>query len=805
VISKFNTPGDWQFPFATLRQGEDAANVVTTDCDKTIDGLKNSPNGTGSGGNLDFSKRTDAHFQRAEKVGTAHLEVHADGVTRPGLPATWDGDIAFISYDSLTQTATLCILFISTDTRVSHLPDTNPAPSDTKDDIEGVTEIVAEFPVTLVSIGPGNAWQTVADLSDLAKDDTFQQLNVSLIELKAIFNANSAGNWQSGGSIPFSVTPAVSGTKTFSGEFTTCPPDDPAYGNCKSDKGTVTRTIPKTITLVAPVVTAPAANAFVQTTGVTVSGTSDPNASVRVYEGATNLGETTATGAGSWSTVVTLAEGPGGSTATHTVKARTFDLGGESVDSNTRTFTVNAPPAAPIITGPGEGDTVGGGNIPISGTAQPGSTVKVYEGATLLNSGTAGGTGLYTVVVNITAKTAHSITTTATDLGGESAPSLLRTFNVTTAVPVITAPVQNAAFNVANISVTGTSEPGAFIDLTLDGLPGGTTTATGGGAWSIPLTGLSEATHTLTATATNDALTSPASPLRTFIIDFTPPAKPIIITPSPGEEVASSLLNISGTTEPFATVTVKEGTTTIGTPVVANSSGNWSLHPVLTPVQHTVTATATDRAGNIGLPSDPRTFTVVVSALINTPAPNSSQKATFNASGTADGSVTKVEIYEGAAKIATANGVSGGNWSVQLLNLARGNHTIRALAYAGVNVGRYSDYRSFKVDNSGPTLTLTNPSGGVAVLVSGQMVTGTATDNNNSFDTGVKYIQATYTPIGPLPKPPAQNAVCTGCTGGSVTFTLRPGVASGLYTVTITAYDAVGNASTSKSFTMAFV
>ncbi|HEX9696259.1 MAG TPA: hypothetical protein VGB64_08085, partial [Actinomycetota bacterium] len=200
---RLRVPGEWNFAFSTTRQAETAGGVPTSDCEAAIDNLHNSPDGTGNPPNTDFSKRTDAKFVRAEKIGRVHLEVHADGVTRPGAPATWDGDIAFISYNGVNQSAWLCALFISTDTRVISIPD--PPPPDSDDDIEGITEIVGAFPVSRVTDGGTQYWETLVDaIDDLARDDTFQTLQVSVTQLRATFDKHSAGNWHPGGGLDFS-------------------------------------------------------------------------------------------------------------------------------------------------------------------------------------------------------------------------------------------------------------------------------------------------------------------------------------------------------------------------------------------------------------------------------------------------------------------------------------------------------------------------------------------------------------------------------------------------------------------------
>ena len=58
--------------------------------------------------------------------------------------------------------------------------------------------------------------------------------------------------------------------------------------------------------------------------------------------------------------------------------------------------------------------------LTLTGTAEANSTVKVYDGATLLGSATANGTGAWTYTTAALANGAHSLTATATDAAGNS-------------------------------------------------------------------------------------------------------------------------------------------------------------------------------------------------------------------------------------------------------------------------------------------------------------------------------------------------------------------------------------------------
>ncbi|MEO7703905.1 MAG: carboxypeptidase regulatory-like domain-containing protein [Thermoflexales bacterium] len=68
-------------------------------------------------------------------------------------------------------------------------------------------------------------------------------------------------------------------------------------------------------------------------------------------------------------------------------------------------------------------------------------------------------------------------------------------------------------------TVTGWAIPGSLVQLYADGVPSGTVTATAGGLWWIPVAGLANGPHVLSATSTISAMVSPASNLMNITVD----------------------------------------------------------------------------------------------------------------------------------------------------------------------------------------------------------------------------------------------------------------------------------------------
>ncbi len=90
------------------------------------------------------------------------------------------------------------------------------------------------------------------------------------------------------------------------------------------------------------------------------------------------------------------------------------------------TYDTTAP-AAPVVTTPASNASGEGASLSITGTAEAGSQVEVYEGAALLGSATATG-GNYTVAVSSLAFAVHNFTLKARDAAGNESGNTALTY-----------------------------------------------------------------------------------------------------------------------------------------------------------------------------------------------------------------------------------------------------------------------------------------------------------------------------------------------------------------------------------------
>jgi hypothetical protein len=143
-------------------------------------------------------------------------------------------------------------------------------------------------------------------------------------------------------------------------------------------------------------------------------------------------------------------------------------------------------------------------------------------------------------------------------------------------------------------------------------------------------------TATVAAGVAQDAAgnlnTASTSTDNSVMLDTTAPAPPSTPVLSPDSDTGTVGDNITSDTAPFltgtaeanSTVTVFDGTANLGTTPV-DSSGNWTfISPTLDLGVHTITATATDAAGNVSAASGALTLTIIAPET-TTPTPPSSE------------------------------------------------------------------------------------------------------------------------------------------------------------------------------------
>jgi hypothetical protein len=557
-------------------------------------------------------------------------------------------------------------------------------------------------------------------------------------------------------------------------------------------------------------------NAAHNTASQALTGSAAAGSTITVYDGATTLGTATANSSGQWSyTLGQLGNGAHSLTATATAS------GVVSAKSAALAFTVDtAAPGAPANLADA---AISNGYVnavhdttsqAVTGTAEAGATITVFDGATQLGTASANSSGQWTYIVGHLADGAHSLTATATDAAGNvSAKSAALAFTVDTAAPgapnglantAISNGYVNAAHDTASQAVTGAAAAGATVTVFDGATQLGTATANSSGQWTYIVGHLADGAHSLTATATDAAgNVSAASGALQFTVDTAAPGAPTGLADSAvvngvvdaTHNTASQAL--TGAAEAGATVTIFDGATQLGT-ATANSSGQWTYAlGQLTSGGHSLTATATDAAGNVGAASGALQFTVTTATTAPPSAPtgladtaisngyvNAAHDTTSQAvTGTAAAGAT-VTVFDGATKLGAATANSSGQWSYIVGHLADGAHSLTATATDSAgNVSAASGALQFAVDTVAPSA----PTG----LADSAVVNGVVDAAHNTATqalTGAAEAGATVTIFDGA----TQLGTATANSSGQWAYTVGQ-LTDGSHSLTATAADAAGN------------
>jgi probable HAF family extracellular repeat protein len=209
--------------------------------------------------------------------------------------------------------------------------------------------------------------------------------------------------------------------------------------------------------------------------------------------------------------------------------------------------------------------------------------------------------------------------------------------------------------------------------------------------------------------------------------DSQAPSAPTITSPADKTTTSNGTPTISGTAEAYSMVTIYDGSSKLGT-ARTNGSGSWTFAPssALSDGEHSLTATATDAAGNTSSASKAVTLTVdkpPAPPTITSPQNNSRDAdGSFSVSGSAEAGST-MELFDGAETWPESFRVSKGTtkadssteaWSIALSGVSEGPHTYSAKAMdAGGNTSTASNFVTVTVeDKTAPTVSSVSPAPG---------------------------------------------------------------------------------------------
>lgn len=423
------------------------------------------------------------------------------------------------------------------------------------------------------------------------------------------------------------------------------------------------------------------------TSNPTVTGVGDANASLSFkVDGKMVAATAIADATGKWSFTPTgLADG------THTVEVFETDAAGNA-SMAAYTFTLDTTPpavAAALTVDSGISATDGYTNNPaISGKTEPNLVVTfTIDGQAITQTVTADANGNWSFTPTGLTDGAHTIVASSADRAGNIGSATVA-FTLDTTPPAVTeALLQDTGASqtdnyTSKSAVTGKGDANAVVHFAVDGAAVTTTAvADANGTWIFNPAGLADGTHTIVATET-DAAGNTGSASLSFTLDTVAPVVNEALANDTGISNTDRLTNdptLSGTVDvkdagSLVTFTV-DGKAIAGT-ATPDANGNWTFKPTgLADGQHTIVASVTDLAGNVG-------SSTLIFTLDTTPpvvAITSTAGAVNQAiSGTSEAGAV-VNAYEGTTLIGTTTVASDGTWSIND-TFAKGDHYITATA-----------------------------------------------------------------------------------------------------------------------------
>ena len=351
-----------------------------------------------------------------------------------------------------------------------------------------------------------------------------------------------------------------------------------------------------------------------------------------LYDGVVVIGTARTNEFGAWSVQsAQLADG------SHSIRARAVDAAGNLSPATAAlsvTIDVSAPnaPSIPDLTdasdsGASVTDNVTSVNRPtFTGLAESGSSVMLYDGATMIGAGKADLSGVWSIKSALLADGSYDIQSRATDPAGTVGvlSSALRV-RIDTILP---GPLGTPdLIDRSDKGVSNNDNITNFTTPTLKGLsaePGvaiavydsdgttvlGTTKADAAGAWSITAPELTDGVHVLSVRQTDLAgnMSAASSPLAIKIDTIAPASadRPDLTSASDsGASSTDNMTNVSaptftGSAEVGAVVKLYDNGLLVGT-TQSDMLGRWSISvSPLADGTHSIVARATDVAGNQG-------------------------------------------------------------------------------------------------------------------------------------------------------------------------------------------------------------
>ena len=495
---------------------------------------------------------------------------------------------------------------------------------------------------------------------------------------------------------------------------------------------------------------------------IEITGTGDAvGDTIKLYNGATVIGSGTA-GAGGAFDITTTANFADGTYSNITATDTSADSTQISGHSGAATAIVESLAPTGLAQ---QGTATNGGTIEITGTGDAvGDTITLYNGATVIGTGTAGADGAFdiTTTTNFADGTYSNIT--ATDTSADST-QISGHSSAATAIVELLAPTglaqQGTATNGGAIEITGTGDAvGDTITLYNGATVIGTGTAGADGAFDITTTAhFADGTYsniTATDTSADSTQISGHSGAATAIVESLAPTG----LAQQGTASNGGTIEITGTGDAVGdTITLYNGATVIGTGT-AGAGGAFDITTTANFPDGTysnITATDTS-ADSTQISGHSSAATAVVESLAPTGLAQQGTATNGGAieiTGTGDAVGDTITLYNGATVI--GSGTAGANGAFDIVSTASFADGIYPLVTAtdtsadGTRVSAHSNALTVHVEPDAPVITtlVGQPLNNGRVELQGTGETGNTGDTVNLYaDGNMGTIVGTGTVVG---------------------------------------------------------
>ena len=507
---------------------------------------------------------------------------------------------------------------------------------------------------------------------------------------------------------------------------------------------------------------------------LTLTGTAPANSTVKVFDGSTQIGTTTATASGAWSyNTATLADGSHSFTISATASGTTTTSSGNYRHGRHQGAECSNP-ERPSRRTPAPWATASPRRsaLTLSGSAEANSTVKVFDGSTPIGTATANGSGTWSLTTGTLSNATHAFTAVAMDTAGNTS-SASTALNVTVNAPAApAAPAPPPAS--ANLVTNGSFETGDFTGWTLGGnYTGGQTyinNQSESGAYAAAI-GSMGSDGTLSQTLQTTA----------------------------GQQYTLSfwVANQGSGPNDFA---VKWNGTTLASGVNASATG-------YTQVTFTVTATGPTSTLEFDARQDPSHWSLdnISVTAIGTPAPSVPTITSFSPdtgvvgdgitdpailtlTGTAVANST-VKVYDGTTLLGTATASASGAWSLTTAPLPDGVHRFTATDTVSGTTSAPSAVMTVTVDTAAPAApTIASFSTDSGAVGDGRTNDATLTLTGTAEANATVKVYDGTTLLGSV----------VANSSGAWTYTTAA-LANGAHSLTATASDAAANTSAASA------